>query len=167
MAVLTLSNVISLLRAPLALLFIPQIPVLRLVVLVLAGMSDYFDGFIARRSGTATPLGAALDPIMDKIFAFFVIGLLYFEGQVQAWQGLALISRDLLLGVFILYLFISGGWRGYQPRSYLWGKITTVAQYVVLGLIVMSIPIPMVVYFAFLALGVLYLAQLLIRHRTS
>jgi CDP-diacylglycerol---glycerol-3-phosphate 3-phosphatidyltransferase len=162
MTVLTLSNLLSLLRGPLALLFLPAIPLMRLIVLVVAAMTDYFDGFIARRLGTATPFGAILDPVMDKLFMLVAIGTLFFEGSLTSWQVLALLARDFFLALFTIYLLVTGTWRGYRPKAYMWGKIATVAQYVVLALVVMSVPVPGLVYAAFLLMGIFYLIQLVL-----
>ena len=67
---MSFSNTLSLLRAPLALLFLVEKPYLRLIAILLAMLTDSFDGYLARRSSSVTQLGTILDPAMDKFFVF-------------------------------------------------------------------------------------------------
>lgn len=77
--IFTFSNALSLFRA---LLTIPLIWVLEqdrmnaaLVIIVLAVLSDYFDGYLARRAHDITNVGRLLDPIADK---FIMLGVMIF-----------------------------------------------------------------------------------------
>jgi CDP-diacylglycerol---glycerol-3-phosphate 3-phosphatidyltransferase len=162
---LTLSNFLSLLRAPLALLFLPASQPLRVVVLVLAMMTDYLDGFVARRWGTVSRFGAVLDPVMDKLFVFFVLGVLIVDQQLEVWQCLAMISRDFSLCAYGIYLAFSGKWKTLRVKAIWWGKVTSMAQYLVLIAIVAGAAIPAFVFWAFIVLGVLYFGELLLMTR--
>ncbi len=165
MRLLTISNVLSLLRAPLALLFLVDNVVVRVVVLAVAALTDYFDGFIARRSGTTTQLGAVLDPVMDKIFMFFVLCVLIVENQLTLGNGLAMITRDFALFGFVAFLLLTGGWRGHQAAAVWWGKVVTAAQYVVLLLIVLGVVIPNPIFWLFILFGLFYLGELIVAYR--
>ena len=72
-----------------------------LALLILAGVTDFLDGYVAR-IGLATgarpsALGQALDPVADKIFAAFVIiGLIQFRA-FPVWLAGVIIGRDLLI----------------------------------------------------------------------
>ncbi len=68
-----------------------------LSLLVIAGLTDFFDGYLARRLNQVTPLGAALDPITDKIFAAGFMILLIVHREFPIWLAAVLIGRDLLL----------------------------------------------------------------------
>jgi CDP-diacylglycerol--glycerol-3-phosphate 3-phosphatidyltransferase len=73
-------------------------------LVVLAGITDGLDGYLARRSRQITPLGVALDPIADKIFAaILVIGLILFR-EFPLWLTVLVVGRDLLIGAGGLYL---------------------------------------------------------------
>lgn len=81
------------------LLFVPGVwaKSLCLLLFLLASMSDWLDGYLARRFGQITPLGVLLDPIADKVL---VIGILVAFVQlrlVPAWMVLAIFLRELVI----------------------------------------------------------------------
>src|SRR5690349_15331577 len=127
-----LSNSLSLLRAPLAFLYLLENPTIRLIAILLAMLTDSVDGYLARRSKTTTRFGAVLDPAMDKFFVVFCLGILLSENRLEVWQLLTMISRDFALCLFGLYLSLSGLWQSYEFRAIRWGKITTALQFIVL-----------------------------------
>ena len=55
----------------------------------LMGITDYFDGYLARAQGTVSKLGVFLDPIADKIMVGAVILLLVFTRDVDGWHVIA------------------------------------------------------------------------------
>ena len=62
-----------------------------------AGVTDVLDGFIARRFGLATYLGALLDPLADKILIVSAVVVLARSGLVPWWLAAAVIGRDLVI----------------------------------------------------------------------
>lgn len=157
----SLSNGLSLLRAPLALFFLSQNLVIRLIAILLAMFSDALDGFLARRRRSTTQFGAVLDPAMDKIFVFIALGVLLYENQFAVWQAIAMITRDVFLCIFGIYLKLSGKWQAYQFRSIRWGKATTALQFLVLIFLTLKIKIPDFSYFIFFLFGFLAFIELL------
>jgi len=103
----TLANKLTLARlaaAPLAFLCIwlqrPSLYLAALVLYVLAISTDWVDGYIARKTKSVSPFGAAADPLADKVL---VIGaLLAFlripELDVPNWAVFLIIVRELLIG---------------------------------------------------------------------
>jgi len=156
----SLSNSLSFLRAPLALLFLAESTTLRLIAIVLAILTDSIDGYLARRNQSVTQFGAILDPAMDKFFVFFALGVLFIEQRIALWQACAMLSRDASLCLFGLYLGISKKWQAYQCQSIRWGKITTALQFLVLIGLVLNIPIPWYVFVLFILFGVLAFFEL-------
>src|SRR5215831_10180026 len=78
---LTLPNLLTLSRLPLAVMLFVCIAqgwwLAGLVVFVLASLTDWADGFLARRLGQLSALGRSLDPLIDKVmvggaFIFFI-----------------------------------------------------------------------------------------------
>ncbi|MBN2226531.1 MAG: CDP-alcohol phosphatidyltransferase family protein [candidate division Zixibacteria bacterium] len=67
------------------------------VLLVVAGLTDLFDGMLARKLNQVTPLGKILDPIADKIFTIVLIIELVFFRDFPVWMASAIIGRDLLI----------------------------------------------------------------------
>lgn len=129
---LTLSNSLSLLRAPLAFLFLVESSAVRLTAIILAMITDSIDGFLARRYQNTSRFGAILDPAMDKLFVVFALSVFICEDRIALWEGLAMISRDFALCLFGIYLVASGHWQSYEFRAIRWGKVTTAAQFLIL-----------------------------------
>jgi CDP-diacylglycerol--glycerol-3-phosphate 3-phosphatidyltransferase len=116
---LNLPNQITLARLALAILFFillsqhgqraPSTWVLdtAAIVFILAAVSDFFDGYIARKWGMVTPLGRVLDPLVDKVLicgAFilflgpaFVDETGYNVTEVHAWMVIVIVGRELLV----------------------------------------------------------------------
>ena len=70
----------------------------------LMGITDYFDGYLARTSGTVSKLGIFLDPIADKALLVSVYLMLGHQGYVEAWLVIMVVFRDLvILGGAILF----------------------------------------------------------------
>lgn len=123
----TVANVITVLR----LLLIPFAfsvlisadgsDVVAFVLYAAAASTDWLDGQIARRTGTVTVIGKAIDPLVDRLLlASGVVGL-YIEDRLPLWVAGVLLARD----VYLLY----GAWKleHYHlrmPVSYA-GKLTT------------------------------------------
>jgi CDP-diacylglycerol--glycerol-3-phosphate 3-phosphatidyltransferase len=98
------SNLLSLARIILAVplgycLSIPtrEAKIASVVLLILAGLTDALDGYVARRTGRITSLGTALDPIADKVFAALFMVFLILYRDFPLWLAAVLIGRDLLL----------------------------------------------------------------------
>jgi cardiolipin synthase (CMP-forming) len=91
------------------------------VMFVVAASTDFLDGMIARRTGTVTALGKALDPLVDRLLiAFGVLGL-YLLDRLPLWVVVVLVARD----VYLLY----GAWvlerNGRRMPVLVIGKVTT------------------------------------------
>ena len=67
------------------------------ILLVVAGITDGLDGYMARRLGQVSKLGIVLDPIADKIFAGVLVILLILYRDFPLWLASAIIGRDLLI----------------------------------------------------------------------
>ena len=158
---MTISNSISLLRAPLALLFLQDNVILRVIAVILAMITDSIDGYLARRYNSISKFGAILDPAMDKFFVYFVLMILLLEGQVHLWQALTMLSRDFALCIYGIYLTISNRWSLLEWKAIRWGKITTALQFLILIGLTLGVNFPAYVYGAFVAFGVLAFLELL------
>jgi|JI9StandDraft_1071089.scaffolds.fasta_scaffold07006_3 CDP-diacylglycerol--glycerol-3-phosphate 3-phosphatidyltransferase len=162
----TPSNVLSLLRLPLALLFFIDREEIRAVIVVLAILTDCIDGYVARRYQHTTRLGAVLDPLMDKFFVFIALGILFSEKSLGGWEVFSMLSRDLALFLFGLFLLLRQNLRGYNYHSLITGKIFTGLQFTTLFLLSLHVPIPSWGYTSFLALGCFVLAELVLTMKT-
>ena len=95
---INLLTVIRILLAPIILLFLIFGEYLFCIFLfLLAGMSDYFDGYLARKYNAESQLGEILDPIADKILVVFIlIGLsVNLNSYLMAVMSSFIISREI------------------------------------------------------------------------
>lgn len=162
---LSLSNVLSLSRAGFALAFLQDNVLLRVFAIFLAMMTDFLDGFIARRTSATSQFGAVLDSVMDKFFVFFSAGILFFEGALQAWEFIAFLARDLALCFFGFYLLIQRAWKNYECQGFFWGKVMTSVQFLVLIGLTMQIHFLSYVYVIFYLLGIFSFVELVGRFK--
>jgi CDP-diacylglycerol--glycerol-3-phosphate 3-phosphatidyltransferase len=158
---LTLPNLISLIRAPLALLFLYDNTYVRLLVIFLAMVTDGADGYIARKYQKTSTTGAVLDPIMDKLFVSTVLIVLFLENQITGFEALAMLSRDFSLCVFALYLAMRNKWGKFRFQSIIWGKITTAMQFLVLSALTLGKQFSASLYVLFVVFGCLAFFELL------
>jgi cardiolipin synthase (CMP-forming) len=107
---MTIPNLITTLRIILVPIFIIYLINERfleaLTVFVLAGLSDGVDGLLARLLNQKSRLGAFLDPLADKILLIAAFVVLAAGGFIPVWLTVTVITRDILilLGVLILFL---------------------------------------------------------------
>ena len=138
---MTTANKVTILRILLIPFFVYQILAYResgaeldrwlgLLAFALAAILDGVDGFIARRFHQKSELGAVLDPLADKLLLVSAIVLLSLEHphfqRIPRWLTFMTISRDLLLLLGALLIYITCGRAEVRPR---WtGKVATVLQ---------------------------------------
>jgi cardiolipin synthase len=70
---------------------------LALIVFFVAAVTDFLDGFIARRFKSASALGATLDPIADKLNMFVATVVLAWQGLLPMWLAIAIVLRDVVI----------------------------------------------------------------------
>ena len=107
---LNLPNFLTLLRIiaiPIFLIFLTDGRVgAALVTFVLAGITDSVDGAIARLTNTRTTLGAYMDPLADKMLILSAFVVLALMGVVPHWLTVVVISRDVIILIGYLTLFL-------------------------------------------------------------
>jgi cardiolipin synthase len=76
------------------------------ILFVVAGVSDAVDGYLAKRFGWTTELGAYLDPLADKLLIVCIFVALGFRGQLPTWLVIAVVTRDVLIvaGIMLAWL---------------------------------------------------------------
>jgi cardiolipin synthase len=105
-------NAISLMRifliAPIIILFVNDEFGWALGLFVIAGLSDGVDGYIAKKYGWDTRLGAFLDPAGDKLLVAWSFGTLAFLGHIPVWLAVIVILRDVIIvaGSFIYHYLV-------------------------------------------------------------
>ena len=93
-------------------------------IFMAAMATDQVDGWLARRSGTTTPLGSLLDPVADKVLVLSVLIVLAGEGVVPGWMVAAIVAREFLVSG----LRLAALERGVVLHARDLGKVKTWAQ---------------------------------------
>ena len=77
------------------------------ILLFIAGATDWFDGFFARRYNGASDLGRLFDPFADKVLLISVFVALFLVGFLPWWLALTMIGRDVLIlgGAFFVWFY--------------------------------------------------------------
>lgn len=142
-AVFTLPNIISIIRIALIPLFVflyfdvsnPKNYIYSLVILLVSGISDIVDGFIARRFNLVSDLGKLLDPIADKLTQGIIIFCLVMNHRDLIPLFCVLFIKELLTLFAATILLRSGA----KPISSKWfGKLSTVAIYITMVFVILT-----------------------------
>ena len=157
-----LPNALSLLRAisalPIAWLIVQQEWLAAFCLGLLSGSTDLLDGWLAKRYGWQSPIGAALDGLADKFLLLALFFALVLIERLPLWWLLLLVARDsvIVLGSLAYHRLIEP----LQPQPSLLGKAATFSQLVLaLSLVGSGLggsPLPQA-----LSLGLMWLAAAL------
>ena len=142
---LTVPNLLSLIR----ILLIPVFGVLfyqghigwAVIVLVISGLTDFFDGKIARRFNQISELGKMLDPVADKLTQITIAIVIFLEFNKSTnptmqwfkWVFLFFLFKELLM-VIIGAIMLACGLRPVAAEIY--GKVATFVFYAVMVLVI-------------------------------
>ena len=102
-----------------------------------AGASDAIDGFLAKRFGMQTELGAYLDPLADKALIVSIYLTLGVNGFIPLWLVILVVSRDILIVGGIMLSWLVGPPLKIKPL--LVSKLNTVAQLVFASVVLGSL----------------------------
>ncbi len=106
------------------------------LVFVIASVTDFFDGFIARSWNQMTKLGGILDPLADKMLMLAgFLGLVMID-RASVWAVFLILSREF----FITGLRVVAVSEGKDVASTMAGKIKTVVQMFAIGFLIMNWP---------------------------
>lgn len=125
-----------------------------LVIFVVASLTDWLDGYLARRDNLVTNFGKFMDPLADKLLVSAAMICLIEKGNLPAWIVIVIISREFIISGFRLVASDNGV---VIAASY-WGKFKTVAQMVMVILLIADINFPV---FDYLEIIFVYLALIL------
>ncbi len=106
------------------------------LIFVIASVTDFFDGFIARSWNQITKLGGILDPLADKMLMLAgFLGLVYIH-RASAWAVFIILTREF----FITGLRIQAASEGKSVSASFAGKAKTVLQMIAIGFLLMNWP---------------------------
>jgi cardiolipin synthase len=100
---------------------------------VLAAVTDAFDGWIARRYGMVSPLGAFLDPVADKLMVSAALIVLLSLGRIDEFVALVIIGREIAVSALREWMAQIG--KSSSVAVNWFGKIKTIAQMVAIPML--------------------------------
>lgn len=140
--VYTVANIVTVLRLILVPIFFTVMvsgnnDVLAFALFAIAASTDWLDGQIARRTGTVTAIGKAIDPLVDRLLIGAGVLGLYLEHRLPLWVVAVLLLRDVYLGY--------GAWRLEQQHHHrlpvtFAGKLTTALLLAGFSLLILNWP---------------------------
>jgi len=106
------------------------------LIFVIASITDFFDGYIARNFNATSKLGEILDPLADKLLTLGAfLGLLYLH-RANAWAVYLILVREF----FITGLRVAMASEGLSVKASFSGKVKTVFQMIAIGFLLMNWP---------------------------
>ncbi len=106
------------------------------LIFVIASITDFFDGYLARTWNQMTKLGSILDPLADKMLMLAgFLGLILID-RANIWAIFLILSREF----FITGLRVIAVAEGRDVAASMAGKIKTVVQMVAIGFLIMNWP---------------------------
>lgn len=97
---------------------------LSLFIFILASLTDWYDGYFARKHGSITSAGKYLDPLADKLLISTAFGIFTFLGYVPLWMFVVIALRDILITGLRSYAIS----RGEVFATSIWAKWKTATQ---------------------------------------
>lgn len=95
-----------------------------LVVFLVASLTDWYDGYVARKWGIVTQWGKFLDPLADKILVLTMFCVFVWLGVVKTWMLVVIAARDIIMTLLRLY----GDWKRQPVVTSMSAKWKTVGQ---------------------------------------
>ncbi len=110
---------------------------LAFAIFLAAGVSDAVDGYLAKRFGMTSELGAYLDPLADKALIVSIYLTLGFNGAIPRWLVILVVSRDIMIVGAIMLAWLVG--KPLPVRPLFVSKLNTAAQILFAGLVLASL----------------------------
>ena len=109
------------------------------ITYIIASLTDYLDGYFARKNNLTSDLGAVLDLLADKLFVSILLIWMTFEFQsiLILISSILIISREISIS-YLRLLIVSSSKELKEVKSNLLGKYKTAAQMIGLGLILIT-----------------------------
>ncbi|MDF5711134.1 MAG: CDP-diacylglycerol--glycerol-3-phosphate 3-phosphatidyltransferase [Nostoc sp. S4] len=111
----------------------PEAKWICLIIFLIAALTDWLDGYLARKLNQISDLGKFLDPLVDKFLVLAPLMVLIELGKVPAWGVFLILARELAIA----------GWRVNQTTitgANIWGKLKTISQIVAIALLIAPLP---------------------------
>ena len=111
------------------------------IIFAVASITDFFDGYLARKYNLVTDFGKFMDPLADKILVAAAMICLVGASRMSAWMAVLIISREYAISILRAIAASSGKVIAASSG----GKIKTVTQIVAIIMLLLNIPFAMYV----------------------
>jgi CDP-diacylglycerol--glycerol-3-phosphate 3-phosphatidyltransferase len=129
------------------------------VLFTVAAITDAFDGYLARRYGLTTRLGAFLDPVADKLMVCAALIVLLALERVDAFVALVIIGREIAISALREWMAQIGAGKSVAVN---WlGKLKTILQMIAIPILLFHDPLFGVINVALIGTVLIYAAALL------
>lgn len=131
-----LPNIISSSRVLLAAAFVAAGDAnARLSLVGIAGLTDFLDGWIARRGRWTSRIGALIDPIADRIFVLVAVLTFVYIGALSWFGLLVMLSRDVMTAIGFFVARIIPWLRTVEFKARMSGKVVTTLQLITFAML--------------------------------
>lgn len=113
---------------------------LAVTIFLIVALTDWLDGYLARRLNQVTELGKFLDPLVDKLLVLGALLIAIELGEVPAWGVFLILARELTIAGWRVNPNLTGKER--ISGANIWGKLKTVAQIGAIALLIAPTPAP-------------------------
>ena len=138
-----------------------------LTVFLIASLSDFVDGQLARRLHIVTDFGKFMDPLADKLLVATALICLTGSGVIPAWVSVILIGREFVISGFRLI----AAEKGVVIAAGIWGKAKTMTQMIAVIMLLSPITalwfrvIALVLLYASVALSLISVVDYMVRNK--
>lgn len=137
---MNIANKFTMFRLVLIPVFVVSIIVLKMeslipgIIFVVASLTDFIDGHLARSRNLVTTFGKFLDPLADKMLVTAALIMFIQMGKVEAWTVCIVVAREFIVTGFR----VLAASNGVTIAASFWGKFKTVSQFIAIILILFS-----------------------------
>ena len=129
------------------------------IIFVVAALTDWFDGYLARRWNQTSSFGAFLDPVADKLMVAGALLLLVELGRTTAVIAFIIIGREIAISALREWMAQIGASKSVAVSSL--GKVKTIAQMIAIPMLLYKAPLFGVIDTLYLGTLLLYIAAVL------
>ncbi|MCR5704836.1 MAG: CDP-diacylglycerol--glycerol-3-phosphate 3-phosphatidyltransferase [Eubacterium sp.] len=135
-------------------------------IFIVASITDFLDGQIARRKGLVTNFGKFMDPLADKLLV--CSGLICLAGtRIPKWIVVIIIARELFISGFRTL----AADQNVVLAAGMWGKVKTFVQMIMIIVVIVNIPLPffkwvgIILIYASLALTIISMIDYVVKNK--
>ena len=108
-----------------------------LLIFAAASLTDFFDGYLARKNNLVTNFGKFMDPLADKLLVCSALICFVYMQKLWAWAVIIIVAREFIISGFRLI----AAEQGIVIAASYWGKFKTVSQMLMIILLILDMEV--------------------------